>query len=471
MRAPVPALAALVCCSLAAAPRTPTLETAAADELAPTVARILRAALVEGETYPKLRELCSVAPHRLSGSPGAAAAVEWAKLAMERDGLENVRLEPCTVPRWERGDVELLRIVGPAARAGEELPILALGGSVATPPGGITAEVVVVRGFDELEARADEVAGRIVLFDRPMDPGELDPMRAYGGAVDQRVRGAVEAARRGAVAAIVRSLTTAFDDVPHTGGVRYADGVPRIPAAAVGTRGATRIAELVARGDGPLLHLELDCRTHPDAQSYNVVGELVGSELPDEIVIVSGHLDGWDVGEGAHDDGAGCCQAIEVARLLAALDLRARRTIRVVLWMNEENGLAGARAYRAAHADELADHVLAIESDSGGFVPRGFTTDAGPAARAFLERVAALLADAGAERVWTGSGGADVGVLAPDGVTTLGLRPDRQRYFDLHHSARDVFAEVSRRELELGTAALAVIAWAVADRPERLPRN
>jgi Zn-dependent M28 family amino/carboxypeptidase len=390
------------------------------------------------------------------------------------DGLENVRLEPCLVTHWERGAPEVLKLVGPAEVAGEELSVLALGGSVATPEGGLTAGVVEVTSFEELAALGDGARGKLVFFNRPMDASLVNTFEAYGGAVGQRVRGAVEAARVGAVGAIVRSMTTRLDAFPHTGGMRYADDVARVPAVAISTLGAERLHALLAAGKDVRLHLELDCRQYEDAPSFNVVGELVGREKPEEVVVLGGHLDCWDVGQGAHDDGGPCCQTIEAVRLLRSLSLRPRRTLRVVLFMNEENGLKGARAYYAAHRDEMDGHVMALESDAGAFTPRGFRTDAPPPARAVLEAIASLFAAAGAERVIEGaigSGGADVSPMAASGVITTGYLPDPQRYFDLHHSAKDTLAEVSPRELELGAGLIAALVFVVADLSEALPRR
>ncbi len=433
--------------------------------------RLATRALSEGRTYAKLAELCRSAPQRLSGSPGAARAVEWAAQTMRAEGLENVRLEDCLVPRWERGAPEQLEIRAPAELAGERLRLLALGGSVGTPAGGLEAALVVVRSFEELGALGERARGRIVLFDRGMDPGISDPFEAYGLAVNQRTRGAIEAARVGALALLIRSVTSATDDEPHTGAMAYDDAVPRIPAAALGVRSAERLARLASVPGGLRLRLELDCRILEDAPSHNVVGELVGREQAEEIVLVGAHLDAWDVSEGAHDDGAGCAQALEALRLLRALELRPRRTLRVVLYMNEENGLRGARAYAATHAHELGRHVLALESDRGGFAPRGFVTDANPAARELLAPIVARLAPLGAERLTRGGGGADLIPLQPAGVITMGLVPDPQRYFDLHHSSRDVLAEVHPRELELGSAAIAYVLYSVAELEHALPRN
>ena len=306
----------------APAPALPGAAAAGApNPLAPysaTVERILQAALEEGRAYQLLSELCAEAPHRLSGSPGAARAVEWVHAQMLAAGFENVRLEPCLVPHWERGSPERLTVRLPAAdgAADVELPILALGGSVATPEGGLRAGVIEVESFEELRARAAEAAGKIVFFNRPMDQREFDTFRAYGGSVSQRSRGAVEAARAGGVAALVRSMCTRIDDFPHTGTMGYEEGLERVPSAAVSTRGAEQLSAWIAAGADPQLTLELACVQHEDVESFNVVGELVGSELPDEVVVVGGHLDCWDVGQGAHDDGAGCMQAFEVVRLL-----------------------------------------------------------------------------------------------------------------------------------------------------------
>lgn len=437
-----------------------------------TVDLILRSSLSEGQAYTRLAGLCAEAPHRLAGSEGAARAVAWMKAEMEREGFENVRLEECMVPHWERGDVERLVVLGADGEATEvSLPILALGGSIATAEGGLTAGVIEVQDFEELSARADEARGKIVFFNRPMDPELFSTGHAYGGAVNQRSRGAIEAAKVGGVAAVVRSMTTRLDDFPHTGAMNYADDVERVPSVAVSTLGAERLSKLIAEGAEPQLQLELACQWFEDAPSHNVVGELVGSEFPNEVIVVGGHLDGWDVGQGAHDDGGGCCQAFEVVRLLKALDLRPRRTIRVVLFMNEENGTRGARAYHAAHSAEMPDHILALESDSGSFSPRGFTGNANHEALAILREIVALMEPAGVYKMDPGYGGVDISPMIPDGVINVGLRPDPHRYFDLHHSNRDTMAQVSDREINLGAGAIAALLYVVADLPERLPRN
>ncbi len=449
----------------AAACRSPIAPIAERQEDAD---RIVAEALVAGRAYESLAELCRVAPHRLAGSAGSEAAISWAQRTMAAEGLERVRLEACFVTRWDRGEVERLTITSPPQFAGTELPILALGGSVATPPGGVEGEVLVVRSLEELDETA---RGKVVLFDRPMDEARVSTFSAYGGAVDQRVHGAARAAEYGAVASVTRSMTTRRDDVPHTGTMRYAEGGDRIPAVCVSTNGADRIAALVAGGAQVRVRLELDCERLADAPSWNVIGELLGSELPDEVIVLGAHLDAWDVGHGAHDDGAGCVQVIEAVRLLKFLGLRPRRTIRCVLFMNEEYGLSGALAYYEAHRAEMPQHVMALESDSGGFTPRGFTTDGNPEALEILRAAAALLAGTGAETVERGGGGADIGPMAASGVPLVGYRVDTQRYFDLHHSPEDTIDKVHERELHLGAAAIAVLAWVVADLPERLPRD
>lgn len=434
------------------------------------VEQILAEALQRGRAMERLSDLCARAPHRLAGSPGYMAAAEWGRQIMEEDGFDNVRFEWTEVPRWERGALGRVALVEPAAHAAE-LPMLALGGSVATPAQGLTAEVIVVGSLAEAATLGDAARGRIVLFNGPLDGARVDTFSAYGGAVGQRVRGAQEAAKVGAVAALVRSMTTRVDDVPHTGGMRYAEDVPRIPTAAISTLAAERIAALVAAGERVVLHFEQDCRTMPDAPNPNVVGEWLGHERPDEIIVVGGHLDCWDVGQGAHDDGGGCCQALEAVRLLKTLGLHPRRTLRVVLFANEENGLAGGRAYVEQHQDELERHILALESDSGVFTPRGFTTDANPAAREILSAITELLSAAGAGRLSDGGGGADVGPMAASGTVLVGYDPDPQRYFDLHHSERDTLAAVNEREINLGAGAIAALIWIVADLQQTLPRN
>ena len=429
------------------------------------VERIVAEGLRNGRAFELLTELCTKAPHRLAGSQGAARAVDWAEETMKALGFENVRREACTVPHWERGEVQTLSVATPGSARSTPLPILALGGSVGTPVEGITADVVEVHSLDELRELGEAARGKIVFFNRPMDPS-VAPFRAYGGAVDQRSSGAVEAAKVGALAAVVRSMTMRLDDNPHTGAMRPAD----VPGVAISTLGADRLSKLLA--EGPVrLTLKLDCRKLEDTPSANVIGELVGSEHPDEVVVVSGHLDAWDVGQGAHDDGAGCVHAIEAVRLLKALDLRPRRTLRVIMYMNEQYGMSGAIAYRDTHEAKLEHHVLALESDRGGYTPRGFTTDAQAPILARLQEVAALLEPYNVGTMKPGGGGVDIGPLGEFGVPLVGYLPDDQRYFDLHHSERDTLAEIHPRELQLGAACIAALVYVVADLAEPWPRN
>jgi len=433
-----------------------------ADPRSVDIARIFAEALRDERAHRLLGELIAEAPKRLSGSEDAARAVRFAERAFRAAGLEDVRLEPVRVPRWERGEVETLSILG---ANGAQLAVRALGGSVATPAGGLEAGVVRVTSFEELSARSAEARGRFVLFDRPMDPTLADPFAAYGGAVDQRSRGAIEASRHGAIGALVRSMTLATDDHPHTGAMRYDMAFERVPAVALSTLAADALAARIAANPDVRVRLELACRTLPDEDSWNVVGDLRGTTIPEEIVLVGGHLDSWDVGVGAHDDGAGCVHALEAVRILRDLDLRPRRTLRVVFFMNEENGLRGGLAYRDAHRGELDRHVLALESDRGGFTPRGFATDAGPELFAEMSTYVRLLEPYGASMLRVGDGGADIGPLREHGVPLAEFVPDAARYFDVHHAETDILAAVHPRELSLGTAAIAAFIWCVANAP------
>ena len=462
MLAPAFAAAALLFLPQAAAAQAPAPS-------ASLVQRLAQEALLRPRAMDLLTDLCRTAPQRLSGSPGAAAAVEWARKTMTEIGLENVRLEPCMVPRWERGSLERLRIRGEGG-ADIVLAACALGGSPPTPKGGIEAQVVMVESLEELEQQGERVRGKAVFFNRAMDPTLGDPFAAYGGAVDQRSRGSLAAFQAGAVCAIVRSMTLALDDYPHTGAMRYEKDAC-VPTVAVSTLGAQRLAQRLAENPTLRVFLELDCSWHADVPSFNVVGERVGREKPEEIVVVGGHLDAWDLGVGAHDDGAGCVQAIEAARLWVGLDLRARRTLRVVLWMNEENGLRGANAYRDAYREKIENHVFALESDRGGFAPRGFVSNSTGAGFEALQKIVAPLASYGiAALAFAPDVGADVGPLARLGVPCAGLVPEASRYFDVHHCAADTLERVHPRELELGALCMSALCFGVADLPQRLQR-
>ena len=432
------------------------------------VEALIRGAL-ECKSHAILKTLCEAAPHRLSGSDDAAKAVEWGLGMMRKLGFENVRGEPVLVPHWVRGQVAVLGPADPGEHFELTLRVLALGGSVGTPAGGLVGRVIEVQSFEELHARADEARGKFVFFNRPMERAQHDCFEAYGGAVNQRGQGASEAAKVGAIGALVRSMTMRDDDAPHTGSMGYAEGVERVPAVALGSRSATYLSGHLEQDPEVELRLELDCQTLEDVPSFNVVGEIVGRERPDEIVLLGAHLDAWDVGQGAHDDGAGCAHVLEAARLIREAGVVPRRTIRVVLFMNEENGVRGGKAYFEAHSGDK--HVLALESDAGGFTPRGFSTDANPEALATLRAIATLLGTASAANVIEGWGGVDISPLAKTGVPLVGFRPDDERYFDFHHSENDTLDAVHPRELALGAGAIAGLAWVAAELPDALPAN
>lgn len=431
----------------------------AEPRLAGACDQLFTRALADNAAIAMLGSLLDAAPKRLSGSPDYDAAVAWSVARMRGMGLQNVRAEPCTVPIWRRG-AETAAIAG----TGASLRVTALGGSVGTDAAGVEAEVVEVRSFEQLAAMGEAARGKIVFFNRPMPRALRRTGSAYGEAVPQRSNGAIEAGKAGAVAALVRSMTTAIDGYPHTGAMSYADGVPKVPAAAIATADAERLS--AALRDGPVrVRLTLTCATLGEGPGANVVGELPGSERPDEIVVVGGHLDAWDLGRGAHDDGAGCVHALEAVRLLQATGLRPKRTVRVVLFANEENGLRGAKAYAEAHRDEAARHVAAIESDAGGFTPLGFSCSLRDEAAEAVRRRLLPLQDfgAGAFLPGAGAGGADLGPLLALGVPCYGLVVDGQKYFDYHHTAVDDLGAVHERELALGAAAVAFAAFALAD--------
>jgi Zn-dependent M28 family amino/carboxypeptidase len=428
--------------------------------------RLLRTGLGRPGAYRMLEQLTSRATHRLSGSAGSDTAVELAKAWMNERGFSNVHLEHIMVPRWERGSTEkaFVEIRGTMRRS---LAVCALGGSIATPGSGITAGVVEVRSFEDLEHLGTGAAGKIIFFNRPMDPSLLNTFEAYGGAVDQRSRGAIQGAKAGGVAVLVRSMTLAIDGVPHTGGMSYQEGVKKIPAAAISTKDADKLSALIHGGTPVRVKLILSCRTLPDAPSANVVGEITGSEKPGEVVVVGGHLDAWDKGSGAHDDGAGCVQAIEALDLIRTLGLKPVRTIRAVMFMNEENGLRGGRGYVADPLRRSEKHSAMIESDAGGFAPRGFYVDADSAIRARVFLWSPVMEKVNAGRLLAGRSGVDISPMVATGVPGFGLDPENHRYFDYHHSDKDTPEKVNPRELEMGAIAEALLAYMISQ--EGLP--
>jgi carboxypeptidase Q len=420
--------------------------------------RLIDAALDDSAAYRRLGELVDRFGHRFSGSASLERAIDWMLTEMRKDGLDNVRGEPVMVPRWVRGS-ESVELVEPRVM---NLPMLGLGGSIGTPAEGITAPVLVVRSFDELEARASEARGKIVLFDVPFT--------TYGATVVYRTTGATAAARAGAVASLIRSVASASMRTPHTGVMRYDSTVPPIPHAAITVEDAAMLHRMQDRGERVVIRLRMAAQTLPDAESRNVVAELRGSERPEEVVVLGGHIDSWDVGQGAMDDAGGVVAAWEAVRLMQRLGLRPRRTIRVVGWTNEENGLRGATAYRDAHLAELENHVLAIETDGGVFRPLGFGLQGSDSSLAVARDVAGLLRRIGSDSITKGGGGADIGPIMERGVPGMGLSVDGTRYFWFHHSEADTLDKLDPREMALCVATLAVMAYIIADMPERLPR-
>lgn len=423
------------------------------------VTALRKAGMASAGAFDMLARLTALGP-RLAGSGGADEAVALTQSLMQDLGLDNIHLEPVTVAHWVRGEPE----EGVIHSAGRTVPlsVCALGGSVRTAANGIRARVMEVHDFEELERRQQEAKGRMVFFNRPMDPTHLDTFESYGGAADQRVYGASRAAKFGAVAVLVRSLTMKHDDVPHTGIMLYEDK-DKIPAAALGLKSADRLSAMLKEDPELEVFLEQDCRFEQPVESYNVTGQITGTEKPGEIIVIGGHLDAWDVGAGAHDDGAGCVQAIEALRLLKQIGLKPRRTIRAVMFMDEEFGGTGGRAYAADKRRKVEKHVAAIESDRGGFVPTGFTVRGDEKQVAFVRQWMPALSKAGVFFVDEGYGGVDINPLAEGGTLTIGLIVDSQRYFDVHHSANDSLDAVNPRELELGAVAMAALAYILSE--------
>jgi carboxypeptidase Q len=434
-----------------------------------TADRITHATMAQNDSWHKMEELCDGIGHRLSGSPGLENAVAWAVETLTKDGHENVRAEKVIVPHWVRG-AESAVMIEPHTLS---LAMLGLGGSVGTPPDGLTAPIVVVRDEIELANLGEGVKGKIVLFNNPMPAYDPKKGAGYGTTVRFRGKGAVLTAKQGGIACLIRSVTAKSFRSPHTGAMRYEDGVAKIPAAAISTEDADIIARLRARGQKVVVSLRMEARTLPDAESANVVAELRGREKPEEIVVIGGHLDSWDVGQGAHDDAAGCVMSMEALNVLRKLDLRPRRTIRVVLWTNEENGLAGGKQYAKDHAAELPRHVAAIESDSGGFNPDAYSVECADKFRekiaaAQVKQIARLLNGLGVRKVSVGHSGADVSPMKDAGVMLMGFSTEGSRYFDYHHSPADTLDKVDPTELSRCVASMAVMAYVLADMPQRL---
>lgn len=422
-------------------------------------ARLIAEALSTTFAWERLAVLTDTFGHRLSGSPQLERAVKWAVAEMKGDGLENVHTERVMVPQWVRGR-ESAQMIEPARH---ELVMLGLGDSVGTPPAGIHAEVITVRSFGELDTRAHHVRGRIVLFNVPFT--------TYNDTVPYRANGPSRAARHGAVAVLVRSVGPPGLRLPHTGMLSYAQNAPRIPGAAISTEDADLIQRVTDRGDRVVVRLQMEARLEGEVESANVVGELRGRERPDEIVVVGGHLDSWDVGTGATDDGGGCVVTWEALRLMKTLGLRPRRTVRVVLWTNEENGTRGGEAYREAHRAELARHVLMLESDYGVMHPIGFGFTGNDRARQTVSAIATLLKGLGAGAIGPSGGGADIDPSVKAGnIPGMSLDTAGGDYFLYHHTAADTVDKIDPVEMAKSAAAVAVMAYVVADLPQRLGR-
>ena len=416
------------------------------------IKKIYNEVLINGECHENLRVLCKDVGNRISGSENAEKAVEWGRKLMVQYGFDQVYLQDVMVPKWVRGNVEVLSIEG----YGETMHprILALGGSVGTD-GRLKGKIIEVKNISELEELGEaKIKGKFVFFNRPMNPIRISTFHAYGGCVDQRHAGAREASKYGAIGTITRSMTLKFDQIPHTGSMGYGDAEIKIPAVAISTVGAHNLSEAIKKNPNVEATLELSCKTEPDVKSHNVIGEIRGSEFPDEIIVVGGHLDSWDVGEGAHDDGAGVVQSIEVLRIMIALGIKPKHTIRCILFMNEENGNRGGKTYASLVSEKGEKHIMALETDRGGFSPRGFSVDGTDQQLEVIKSFEVLFKPYNLHIFQKGYGGVDIGPLKDGKICLVGLIPDSQRYFDFHHAETDVWENVNKRELELGAASI-----------------
>lgn len=423
-----------------------------------TALRLIEAAQQSDAPYRRLAALCDTFGPRITGSTNLESAIDWILTQLQHDGFSNVHGEPVAVPHWVRG-AESLELITPRS---QRLRVLGVGGTTPTPVEGITADVLVVTDFADLKRRGGEAKGKIVVYDLPFTE--------YGVTVAIRTQGATEAAKVGAVASLIRSVGPFSMQTPHTGMMQRDSGVPSIPHAAITSEDAAMLRRMQERGQTIRLKLTLESKSLPEATSRNVVADLPGRESPEDVVVVSGHIDSWDVGQGAMDDAGGCVAAWEAIRLVKQLGLKPRRTLRLVLWTGEENGIWGAKAYRSAHAADLAHHVLAIETDRGVFAPEGFAFTGSDKARPWIQGIAAMLAPIRATKFSLGNGGMDVMELIHGGVPVMDLLVDRTRYFWYHHSEADTVDKLDPKEMNHCIAALAVMSYVVADHPQRLPR-
>ena len=419
--------------------------------------------LTNGQSYKWLDYLSNNIGSRLSGSLGAEKAVAWTKEELETLGLDKVWLQPVMVPKWVRGVPEFAYIeTSPGSTI--KVNICALGGSISTPSAGLKAKIIEVSGVDELEKLGkDKIEGKIVFFNRPMDASLINTFESYGGCVNQRYSGAMEASKFGAIGVIVRSMNLRIDDLPHTGSMTYGNIPPddRIPSAAISTKHADLLSGMVKLDNNIQFYFKQNSKQLDDVLSHNVIGEITGSKYPDEYIVVGGHLDSWDLGDGAHDDGAGCTQSMEVLRLLKLSGIKPKRSIRVVLFMNEENGLRGGNRYAEIAAQKNENHIFALESDAGGFTPRGFYFDCDQSNFEQILSWKSLFKPYLIHFFELGGSGADIGPLKNETNVLSGLKPDSQRYFDYHHAPNDTFDAVNKRELELGAATMTSLIYLI----------
>ncbi len=433
------------------------------QEDANTIRTIYDNSLTSGKSYQWLDYLSNQIGGRLSGSLNAEKAVYWTKSELEKIGLDKVWLQPVMVPKWVRGNPEFAFIETAPGKT-TNVNICALGGSIATPASGLKANIVEVKDFDDLERLGrSNIEGKIVFYNRPMDKTLIDTFKSYGGCVNQRYEGAVHASKYGAVGVIVRSMNLVLDDLPHTGSMTYGD-IPvdnRIPSAAISTNDAELLSTMLKLDNDIKFYFKQNCKQFKDVLSYNVIGELTGSEFPDEYIVVGGHLDSWDLGDGSHDDGAGCVQSMDVIRLLKLSGITPKRTIRVVLFMNEENGTRGAKKYAEESFAKGENHIFALESDAGGFSPRGFYFDTDQNNFNQILGWKDLFKPYLIHFFELGGSGADVGPLKTPNNVLSGLKPDSQRYFDHHHSSSDTFDAINKRELELGAATITSLVYLI----------
>ncbi|MFN5981816.1 MAG: M20/M25/M40 family metallo-hydrolase [Fluviicola sp.] len=421
-----------------------------------TIRNFYTEALEKGKAHEDLRSLCKEIGARLSASPQAEMAVQWAKQKCEEYGFDNIRLQAIKVPHWERGTKEVAWL---RTKSGDLVPlqILALGGSIPTE-GLMKAQVIEFKSLDALKKSSEkDVKGKIVFLNQAMKASEITTFSAYGGCYGIRGDGAVEAAKFGAIGVIIRSLAMPQDEFPHTGSMHYSDEINKIPAAALSTNSANLLSECIQNCGEIEVLMELNCVDYPDAPSFNVIAEITGSEFPNQIITIGGHLDSWDAGEGAHDDGAGIVHCLEALRLFKVLKIKPKHTIRLVFFMNEENGNRGGMAYAEECKSKGEQHIAAIESDRGGFTPHGFDCDGPDKYVQMIKGFSDILKPYGLHHFEKGYGGVDIGPLKKqyEGIPLFGFVPDSQRYFDFHHAASDVFENVNKRELELGCATMA----------------